>query len=147
MEPTIHLNLWAILAAALANFAVGFIWYTLIFAKPWREEMHVDDSREITATRMITSLGLNFIGCLLMAFVFTHNIQAWDPHTWGQNADFVPKPQAAVMSAMFTWVGFYLPQDFNKISFQGRSWRLFFIDTSNNLVGLLAAAFILVYFS
>lgn len=145
MAPNIHLNLLAIVAAALANFLLGFLWYTFIFNKAWKKEMHMDDASHITTMRMITAFVLNLIGCLLMAFVFTHNIQAWNPHTWGQNADFVSKPQAALMSAMFTWIGFYLPQDFNKISFQGRSWRLFFIDTFFNLSGLIVAAFILVY--
>jgi len=49
-----------------------------------------------------------------------------------------------MMSAIFTWIGFYIPQDLNKISFQNRSWKLFFIDTAFNLTSLMVSAFILV---
>ena len=145
MQPAIHLNFLSIILASVSCFVLGFLWYSVFFAKPWREEMMPDGSKEYPISKMILALVINFIGCLLMAFVFTHNIQAWNPHTWGQNADFVPPVQAALMSAIFTWLGFYLPQDLNKVSFQSRSWRLFFIDTSFNFCSLLLAAFILIY--
>lgn len=147
MEPNIQLNFGAIALAALANFLVGFVWYSLLFAKAWRKEIGVDETKEITAYQMLLSLFLSGVGYFLMAFVFTHNIQAWDPKTWGMANSFVTKPQAALMSGVFTWIGFYIPQDLHKVAFQGRTWRLFLIDASYHLVGLLVAAFILVYFT
>ena len=38
-----HLNLLAILVAAIATMIVGFLWYSpLLFAKPWMREMGCD---------------------------------------------------------------------------------------------------------
>lgn len=79
-----------------------------------------------------------------MAWVLAHNIAAWDPKSWGLDKAFMPPVGAALSSAIFTWLGFYVPQDLNKVSFQMRSWKLFLIDTSFNLVSLSVAAFILV---
>lgn len=109
--------------------------------------MKVDDNIQVTSKMMITSLGLNIIGTFLMVWVFSHNIAAWNPLTWGYEEVFMSPTSAALSAAIFTWLGFYVPQDFNKVSFAGRSWKLFFIDTSYNLCTLLISAFVLVFMS
>lgn len=99
------------------------------------------------AKMLVTSLGLNLVGTFLMVWVFSHNIAAWDPRTWGHETTFMSPAGSALSAAVFTWLGFYVPQDFNKVSFAGRSWKLFFIDTSFNLASLLVAAFVLIFLS
>lgn len=111
------------------------------------KEMNHQDNPKPTTKKMIQSLGLNLIGTLLMVWVFAHNCQAWDARTWGHPANFMANYPGAIMGAVFTWVGFYLPQDFNKISFQNKSWKLFFIDTTYNLASILTAAIVLASFS
>jgi len=78
-------------------------------------------------------------------FFFSHNIAAWDPRSWGYEEAFVPPFIAAMMSALFTWVGFYIPQDLHRISMDGKSWKVFFSDTLGNLLTLIVSALILVY--
>lgn len=143
MQPEIHLNILAIVLAVVGSFMTGFLWYSLLFSKAWRKEMNAEDMQP-NAKQMITSLGLNLIGTVLMVWVFAHNIAAWNPLTWGHEESFISPAGAALSAAIFTWLGFYVPQDFNKVSFHGKSWKLFFIDTSYNLASLLVAAFILV---
>jgi hypothetical protein len=144
IQPNIQLNFLAIGLAVLASFMVGFLWYSFLFGKAWQKEMGYTEKMEIDKKMMIKSLVLNIIGTFLMVWVFSHNIAAWDPKTWGINKSFMPPVGAALSSAIFTWLGFYVPQDLNKVSFHMRSWKLFFIETSHNLVSLLVAAFILV---
>lgn len=144
MEPNIQIHYLAVGLAVLASFLVGFIWYSFLFSKSWQKEMGYTEKMEIDKKRMIKSLLINVIGTFLMAWVLAHNIAAWDPKSWGLDKAFMPPVGAALSSAIFTWLGFYVPQDLNKVSFHMRSWKLFFIDTSYNLVSLLVAAFILV---
>ncbi|MEN9699904.1 MAG: hypothetical protein RLZZ301_1102 [Bacteroidota bacterium] len=144
MQPLITLNPWSILAATLASFVFGFIWYSFIVSKAWQKEMHAENM-EYSTKKMVLSLVLNFVGTLLMAFVLTHNIQAWDARTWGHGSNFVSPVYAAWMGAFFTWLGFYVPQDFNKVAFQNRTWKLFFMDTTYNLLSLMIASFVLVF--
>jgi hypothetical protein len=47
-------------------------------------------------------------------------------------------------AAFFTWLGFYLPVDLNRVAWEMKSWKLFFINTGYHLVALVVAAFILV---
>jgi hypothetical protein len=145
MEPVIKLNFLAIGIAVLASFFLGFIWYSFLFGKAWQKEMGYTERMNVTKSQMIRSLLLNLIGTFFMVFVFSHNIAAWNPLTWGHKEAFMDPAGAAFSAAMFTWIGFYVPQDLNKISFQMRSWKLFLIDTSYNFASLLIAAFILVF--
>lgn len=144
MEPQIQLNFLAIGLAVIGSFMTGFVWYSFLFGKAWRKEMGVSDDMQVTTKMMVTSLLLNFFGTILMVWVFAHNIAAWNPLTWGHTESFMSPTGSALSAAIFTWLGFYVPQDFNKVSFHGKSWKLFFIDTSYNLASLLVAAFILI---
>lgn len=145
MEPTIQLNFVAIGLATLAMFFLGFLWYTPLFGKIWAKEMGFSRDMEVPKGFLIRSLILNLIGNFLLAFVLSHNILAWDARSWGHASNFIDQGQAAVMSAFFTWLGFYVPHDLGAVTWQMKSWKLFFINTSYHLVGLLIVSFILVY--
>lgn len=145
MTPQIQLNIGSILLATLGSFILGFIWYSFLVAKAWRAEMGVNGNMQYSKKKMILSLVYNLIGTFLMSFVLSHNIQAWNAQSWGHITNFVSPIYAAWMSAFFTWLGFYLPQDLNKVSFQNRSWKLFFLDTTYNYLSLLVAAHILIF--
>jgi hypothetical protein len=76
-----------------------------------------------------------------MAYVFAHNNVAWS---------FVPgmaeSPMAGkILSAgIFTWLGFYLPVDLNRVAWENATWKLFFINTTYHLGTTLIGATILM---
>ena len=37
-----NINIMAIVVATVANFVLGFLWYTPLFGKAWAKEMGVD---------------------------------------------------------------------------------------------------------
>jgi len=58
----IGVNLWAILASALATMVVGFVWYSpLLFARPWMVLMGYDPNDKAKIAEMQKSAGLT--GC------------------------------------------------------------------------------------
>ena len=83
-------------------------------------------------------------GNFLFAYVFAHNIAAWE---------FVPGMNEAgplsnaINAAVFTWAGFYLPGQLGATQWEGNSWKLFFINTGYHLVSLLVAAMILTHWT
>lgn len=137
----IHVNFVAIIVAVVANFIVGFVWYTPLFGKAWGKEMKFDMTRKPTAGELGKGMTMMIIGNFLMAWVFAHNIAAWG---------FVPGTAEAPMvgnlisSAVFTWLGFYVPTDLGVVAWEGKSWKLFFINTGYHLVTLVVAAAILL---
>ncbi|MFZ1676872.1 MAG: DUF1761 domain-containing protein [Saprospiraceae bacterium] len=142
--PHIEINYVAILIAVVANFILGFIWYTPLFGKAWGKEMGFDMTQKPPAGAMVKGMVIMIIGNFLMAFVFAHNIAAWNPVTWGLPASTEPTMKLAGQAAFFTWLGFFLPLDLNTVAWEMKSWKLFFINTSYHLLSLVIVAFIII---
>jgi hypothetical protein len=138
----LSINYTAILVAVVANFFLGFIWYTPLFGNAWAKEMGFDTTVKPSGGEMAKGMVFMVIGNFLMAYVFAHNIAAWG---------FVPGIEELgdigniMNSAIFTWLGFYLPVDIGVVTWERKSWKLFWINTGYHLVMLLVAAAILVY--
>jgi hypothetical protein len=136
----IQINYTAILVAVVANFILGFLWYTPLFGKAWAKEHGFDLSVKPPSGALAKGMVIMVIGNFLMAFVFAHNMAAWS---------FVPdmKDASAISiilnSAIFTWLGFYVPVDLGVVAWEQKSWKLFFINTGYHLAMLLVAATIL----
>lgn len=144
MMPNIHINFLAVAVAVIANFIVGFLWYTPIFGKIWGKEMGFDMDKKPPASALIKGMVFMVIGNFLMAWVFAHNLAVWNPVTWEQAPSAIPPAAMALSAAFFTWLGFYFPTDLGTVAWESKSWKLFFINTGYHLVSLLVAAFILV---
>jgi hypothetical protein len=138
------INMTAILITVVANFILGFVWYTPLFGKAWAKEMGFDTSVKPPAGALAKGMIFMVIGNFLMAFVFAHNNAAWS---------FVPgmsemSPTGIIMnSTFFTWLGFYFPTDLGAVAWEKKSWKLFFINTGYHFMMLLVAAAILTYMS
>ena len=141
----IHLNWTAILIAVIANFVLGFIWYTPLFGKVWGKEMGFNTDQKPPAGAMVKGMIFMVIGNFLFAFVFAQNIAVWDPRKWGQAATPGSTPAGTdILAAFFTWLGFYFPGDLNSVAWEMKSWKFFFINTGYHLASLLLVAFILI---
>lgn len=138
------INITAIIVATIANFILGFLWYTPLFGKAWAKEMGFDMSVKPPASALAKGMIFMVIGNFLMAYVFAHNTAAWS---------FVPgakdmTPMEKVMdAAIFTWLGFYFPVDLGAVAWEQKSWKLFGINTGYHFAMVLVAAIILVYMS
>ncbi|MBL7872375.1 MAG: DUF1761 domain-containing protein [Cyclobacteriaceae bacterium] len=136
----IQINMVAILVAVVANFVLGFLWYTPLFGKAWAKEMGFDTSVKPTGGEMAKGMIFMVIGNFFLAYVFAHNMAAWS---------FVPGNAEMgavgniINATIFTWLGFYLPVDIGIVTWEKKSWKLFGINTGYHLVMLLVAATIL----
>lgn len=146
MEPNIQISMVAILIAVAANFIFGMIWYMPLFGKAWAKEMKLDmNGPKPPSSVMFRGMAINVIGNFLMAYVFAHNMAVWNPVTWGQEGYVNAENQMAFMAAIFTWLGFYIPQDLGRIAWEKGTWKLFFINTGYHFLSLLIAAMILMH--
>lgn len=136
----LHINYIAILVVVVANFVLGFIWYTPLFGKAWAREMGFDTSVKPTSGELAKGMIIMVIGNFLMAYVFAHNIGAWG---FVPGMDQMPASGAILNAAVFTWLGFYLPVDLGAVAWEKKSWRLVGINTGYHLATLLVAAAIL----
>lgn len=138
-----NINMVAILLAVVANFFLGFIWYTPLFGKAWAREMGFDTTIKPTGGEIAKGMFFMVIGNFFLAYVFAHNIAAWS-YVPGTKA---MSPLENIMSStIFTWLGFYLPVDLSAVAWEKKSWKLFAINTGYHFMMLLVAALILFYF-
>lgn len=137
----IQINIFAVLVAVVANFILGYLWFSVLFGKAWAREMGFSDS-DVKPTGgemargMIIMLGGNF----LMAFVFANNMAAW---SFVPGMKEMPALGTILNATAFTWLGFYLPMDIGRVAWEKKSWKLFSITTSYHFIMLLIAAVIL----
>lgn len=136
----ISINYVAVAVAVVANFFLGFLWYTPLFGKVWAKEMGMDPDAKPDKGAMMKGMIMMVIGNFLMAYVLAHNIFAWNIVMDGP-----PASSMILNSAIFTWLGFFVPQDIGAVAWEGKSWKLFFINTSYHLVALLVVASVLVF--
>lgn len=139
----IHVSMLAIIIAVVANFILGFLWYTPLFGKAWAKEMGFDLTVKPPPSALVKGMIFMVIGNFLMAFVFAHNMAVWDPTTWGKPPSTMSPAANAFMAAIFTWLGFYFPVDLGRVAWEKSSWKLFFINTSYHFLMLLVAAMII----
>src|SRR4051812_46846109 len=136
-----HINIVAILVATVANFFVGFLWYTPLFGKAWAKENGFDMSVKPKGSVIARGMIMNVFGNFFMAFVMASNVMAWS---------FVPETQTMSTgvqifnSAFFTWLGFFVPVDLNSVAWEGKSWKLFAINTGYHLLMTIVSSIILI---
>src|SRR5690349_15274363 len=111
----IQINMMAVLVAVVANFILGFLWYTPLFGKVWAREQGFDTSVKPPAGTLAKGMIVMVIGKSLMAYVFAHNMAAW---SFVPGSDTMSATENILSSAIFTWLGFYLPVDLSNVAWE-----------------------------
>ena len=133
-----HLNLLAILVAAISTMFVGFIWYSpILFAKAWMREMGYDPNDKASADKMRKSAGPayagSFVASLISAFIlamFLHHMQVHDL-------------EYGLLVGSHVWLGFVATVQLTGALFTKQSMKLFAINTGYQLVCYLVMSAIL----
>lgn len=137
----ISINYMAVGIAVLVNFIIGWLWYGPVFGKPWAAEMGMDMSKKPEAGVMAKGMIFMVVGNFLMAYVLAHNIFAWGLVPGMEDNAALSR---ALMTAFFTWLGFYVPTHLGATVWEEKSWKLTAINLSYHFVTLFVAAFIIL---
>jgi hypothetical protein len=144
MQPMIHLNWVAMVAAMLAVVLIGFVWYGPLLGRAWLKEIGIAADHKPDPKIMQRGMILMVIGAALMVYVLAHSIEVWRPSSWKLEGD-QPHATYGFFGALFPWLGFYIPLLFNSVAWEGRSWKLFSINAGYHFAALLAAGMILAF--
>ena len=131
-------NLWSVLAAAVATMILGFLWYSpLLFAKPWMLAMGYDPNDKAKMDEMRKGAGklygITFVASLLSAFVLAKIIDVTTVSAvlYGMKIGFA------------VWLGFVTTVQLTSTLFKKRPSKLYLIDTGYQLVCYLVMGAIL----
>ncbi|MCP4143197.1 MAG: DUF1761 domain-containing protein [Chloroflexi bacterium] len=126
-----NLNWLAILISAVANMIIGAVWYGVL-ANPWLEG--IGKTREwATENQRPTDYIIAFVNSLLMAF-FLANVMVW-----ANISGF----SAGIMMGFFMWLGFTGFSFAANHAFEGRTLKLWAVNSGIYLVGLMVMGAIL----
>lgn len=135
MEFTI--NYVAVLVAAIANMALGSVWYSpVLFGKTWiaLTGLTPEKMQEAKARGMGKTYAVAFLASLVLACVLAHAVELWAASTVGQ----------ALTLAFWAWLGFIAPVLLGSVLWEGKPVRLYVLNVSYYLVALVLMAAILV---
>ena len=120
-----NINWTAIIAAGIASMVVGFIWYGPLFGKTW---MKLTGKKEMgDKSKMPMTYGIMFVGSLVTAYVLS---------AFG----------GSLQTAFWAWLGFQATLLLGSVLWEGKSWELYCLNASHQLVSLLAMSWVLSYF-
>ncbi len=126
--------LWPVLAGTLAFFAVGALWYGLVFARPWQRAAGLTNS-QLQAGNMWVIFALTIAFEMLIAMVLWHLLARTDP-----------PPRVVMMMALGFAGGVMIPAIGINYLYLRKPLALFLIDAGHFLVGMAAMGGVFVWF-
>ena len=132
----VAVNYLAIIVAVVASHVLGFLWYGPLFGKQWRALMKFTekDMKKAKEKGMTKSIVLMTICSILTAYIMSLFIKMFN------YSDI----SGAIRFAFLIWLGFVATVVLNSVTWEGKSWNLYFINASYCLVNLAVVASILV---
>lgn len=135
------INMLAVFLGAVAFFAVGVLWYGVLFGKAWRRAAGIEDARgnmlkpRDTVARVALTFALCFAFELLIALMLGHQFARSSPSARG--IMMISTGFGATIMAPAVGINYL---------FQGKSGKLFAIDAGHLVVGMAAMGAVFVAF-
>ncbi len=126
--------LWPVLAGASAFFAVGALWYGVLFGKAWQNAAGMSDE-DVQSGNMALIFGLTLLFEILIAMVLWHLIARTNP-----------APHVVMMMSVGFAVGVMIPSVGINYLYQRKSGKLFLIDAGHFLFGMAAMGGVFLLF-
>ena len=129
----VPINYLAVLASTVIMMALGFLWYGPIFGKQWMVLMGftTESIEAAKAKGMTKSFALMALGALFMSFVLAHSLIFASAYL---NISGIG---AGLQAGFWSWLGFIVPVSLGSVLWDGKPWKLWFINAGYYLVGLL----------
>ena len=135
----VPINYLAVIVAAVVNMAIGSLWYGPIFGKIWTAlagmtEEHINEAK---TKGMGKSYALAFLGSFIMSYVLAHAL------VFASEYFKVYGFSAGLMAGFWNWLGFVAPVTLGSVLWEGKPWKLWFLNNGHYLVALLCMGAIL----
>jgi hypothetical protein len=131
-----QINYLAVLLAAVAFFAVGAVWYTVLFGKAWQRALGLSDAQLKGGANMALIYGGAFLCELVVSWLLGHMF-----------ARTAPSPRGMMMISVGFGLGVMTPAIGINYLFQRKSLKLFLIDAGHFVVGAAAMGGVFVALS
>ena len=126
----------AVVIAAVAAQVLGFLWYGPLFGKKWMSLMKFTDKDMEKAKEkgMAKTYLMSFVASLVTAAVLSQLVGPFLT-VFGAYTGFSALTGAA--GGALVWLGFVATKSLSSVFWEGKSWKLYFLNTAYDLVNLL----------
>lgn len=130
----IEVSYVSVLLATVGAYAVGALWYSVLFGKKWQALMGMTpESMKAMKMTPTMAMSLGFLFTLIMVYILAHFSAAWG----------VADVPGALMLGFWVWLGFQATILIHSYLYEGRPFMLFVLNGAHQLVATLVAAVIL----
>lgn len=131
-----EINYLAVLAAAVAHFLLGWLWYGPLFGKSWMAMMGITpESMKSMKMSAITAMIGGFITSFVTVYVLANFVALLG----------IMEAMEAMLLAFWVWLGFYATTLAGAVLWENKPVKLYVLNASYYLVGLTIAAAILTF--
>jgi len=132
----VPVNYLAVIVSAALMMVLGGLWYGPILGKPWMTLMGFDpqkvaDMQSKGMSGMWKNYAIMALGALVMSFVLAHAVIFANAYLGMAGV------QGGLTTGFMSWIGFVAPVSVGTVLWEGKPWKLWFINTGYYFVGLL----------
>ncbi len=128
----IHVNYWAVIVAAIANYVIASIWYAALFRNVWKKLTGIADMEPSPL-----NMALSFVGSFVLSFVLYHSI------VFGNAFFQIAGIKGGLIGGVFGWLGYIAPVTLTAKLYERKPWGLWILDNAFWLISLLIMGVIL----
>lgn len=123
--PSVDINWWAVIVAAIINMVVGSIWYSkLLFSKEWQK---LTGRKVEDMSGGGIGYGVAAVGALIQSWILAHFVLYAGSTTFWKG----------LVTGFWLWLAFVAIVTAVNMTFEGRPWALWKINAGYFLVVLL----------
>lgn len=123
-----ELNMMAVIAAAVVNIVLGFLWYGPLFGKEWMKLMGITEKmkKEGMKRPMGKTYAVMAVSALIMSYVLGNFVDYVGATTFG----------AGIMLGATLWIGFFATSMVGSVLWENKPVKLYMLNTLYYLVAL-----------
>ncbi|TSC86928.1 MAG: hypothetical protein G01um10148_33 [Parcubacteria group bacterium Gr01-1014_8] len=138
----VSVNYLSVIVAAVSSMVLGFLWFGPILGKQWIASMgwteaEISAGREKMKKEGWKTYLIQAIGALVMAYVLSHVLVF--ATSYMQTSGLM----AGLTSGFWMWLGFVAPVTVGVVLWDGKPWKLWFIQSGYYLVSLIVMGIII----
>lgn len=128
------INFTAVLAAAAANFIIGFLFHGPMLGKTWMKLANIHPTGKEKFSDMVPQMVQNLLANIVFAYVLAvvYLFATTSPVMGGHGA------WNGIACAFWIWLGFVVTTTSVEVIWMGRSVKLWLFECASSLVAILA---------
>jgi hypothetical protein len=136
MNVSVPINYLAVIVAAAVNYAIGSLWYGVLFAKSWMKLTGMKEMK-VTAVSVVVAL----VGAFFTSWILAHSLVFAGAFMKTSGIGL------GLTTGFFNWLGYIAPVTIGVVIYEKKPFSLWILTNAYWLISLLVMGIILAYWT